>query len=175
MSTQSWQLRIECELEQSESVQALIDGFVTAVQATGATIQQSGMTMLALSKGDPVEDMVEQMRQRGMSEERIAHQKLLMQAQRDSGSWEAVLESGERQLDARRQEGNVLRQIGQLFELIKYAMNAGQRERAQAYFAEAEQLLNIDEVNDSEMPPEYVARNKERMRAELERLRNWLP
>ncbi|MEM7115490.1 MAG: hypothetical protein AAF614_23815 [Chloroflexota bacterium] len=156
------------------SVQALIDSFVEAIKEAGGNVQQSGMTRLEIGGDNVMARMAENMRQHGMSEERIAHQQLVFAAHRGTGSWTAVLESGERQLETLRTQGKVGRLIGLLFELVNQAINAGERERGQAYFVEAERLLDSNEPFGPEMPPEHVASTKQKMRKELERLRNWL-
>lgn len=175
----SWTITIQSSSDQQEQIQAMISQFVAQVQAEGVSVQQGRMEISQI-KGNRIEGTLQMMRQQGMADEQIERQRLLMMAHMGQGSWADVVSATERELSAHRAQGDVPQELGAVYKLVEYAMNAGDKAKAIDYFRQAEQLLATTALEDllskagAQMPPEAQAQTRQRYQSELERLRNWL-
>ena len=128
----SWTITIQSSSAQQEQIQAMIDQFVSQVQAagvTGSTVQQGRMEIRQI-KGNRIEGALQMMRQQGMAEEQIERQRLLIMAQMGQGSWADVVSATERELAAHRAQGDVPQELGAVYKLVEYTMNAGDKAKA---------------------------------------------
>ena len=178
----SWTITIQSSSIHQEQIQAMIDQFIAQVEAAGVTgcaVRQARMEIREI-KGNRIEGALEMMRQDGMADEQIERQRRLIMAQMGEGSWADVVSAAERELAAHRAQDDVPQELGAVYKLVEYAMNAGDKAKALDYFRQAEQLLATTPLEDllgkasGQMPPEVQAQTRQRYQSELERLRNWL-
>jgi hypothetical protein len=181
-SKMNWTVNIVATTDQTETVQQLLDKFVRQVQVTGARCNTVQVAPLKLEKmeGNQMEGALQMLRQHGMGDEQIERQRQIMMAHMGQGSWADVVRTTERELAVHRAQGDVPQELGAVYKLVEYAMNAGDKEKAVAYFRQAEQLLATTPLADllgkasAQMAPELQAQTRQRYQSELERLRNWL-
>lgn len=178
----SWTITIQSSSDRQEQIQAMIDQFVAQVQAagvTGSAVRQGRMEIREI-KGNRIEGALQMMRQDGMAEEQIERQRRLIMAQMGEGSWADVVSAAERELAAHRAKADVPQELGAVFGLVEYAMNAGDKAKALDYFRQAEQLLATTALEDllgkagTQMPAESQEQTRQHYQRQLERLRNWL-
>jgi hypothetical protein len=178
----SWTITIQSSSIHQEQIQAMIDQFIAQVEAAGVTrsaVRQARMEIRQI-KGNRIEGALEMMRQDGMAEEQIERQRTFIMAQMGQGSWGDVVSAAERELAAHRAKGDVPQEVGAVYKLVEYAMNAGDKAKAMDYFRQAEQLLATTPLEDllgkasGQVHPEVQAQTRQRYQSELERLRNWL-
>ena len=178
----NWTVNIEAGTGQTEVVQKLIEQFTSQLQAVGARCSTMQMKPLHIEKveGNQIEDALQMMRGRSVSDVQIERQRQIMMAYMGQGSWADVVSATERELATHRAQGDSPQVLGALYKLVEYAMNAGDKEKGIAYFHQAEQLLATTPLAEllgsvsAQMPLEAQAQTRQRYQSELERLRNWL-
>ena len=178
----SWTITIQSSSIHQEQIQAMIDQFIAQVEAAGVTgcaVRQARMEIREI-KGNRIEGALEMMRQDGMADEQIERQRKLIMAQMGEGSWADVVSAAERELAAHRAKADVPQELGAVFGLVEYAMNAGDKTKAIDYFRQAEQVLATTALKElwgkasTPMPAEAQEQTRQHYQRQLERLRNWL-